>query len=246
MKLDVKIMGVKSRLPYIKRLVDRLGLTAADVVLDDRGESGGGSAWYNAKRAWGIALGDATHRLVIQDDVIVCDSFLYICNQIIEQLPEAAFAFSCGAWIRPEMRKGDSPYLQLRGCCISAQAIILPASCVHDMIAWSDNVFGAEYKHDDGRIGWYLAYHDIPTFTVIPSLVDHLQIDSVLPHHNRKDRNCRAWIGEDVGDQDWGNTDASISAFRPCNMWMNKSDPHYPAVASMMAAAKEKARAVVC
>lgn len=246
MKLDVKIMGVKSRHPYILRLVDNLGVSYDEVVLDDRGPNGGGSAWYNAKRAWGKTLGDATHRMVIQDDVIVCNGFLDICRQMITQLPEAAFAFSCGAWIRPEMRKGESPYLRLKGCCISAQAIILPAKHIPAMIVWSDDIFGPEYKHDDGRIGWYLAYHEVPTYTVIPSLVEHLQIDSVLPHHNRKDRNCRAWIGKDLGSQDWSNTDATISPYRPCNMWMNRKDPHYPRVAAMMAVAREKARAVGC
>ena len=246
MMLDVKIMGVKSRMAYILRLADRLGIGHENIVLDDRGQNGGGSAWYNAKRAWGKPLDGASHRMVIQDDVIVCNDFLNICGKIINQFPDAAFAFSCGAWIKPEMRKGESPYVRLKGCCISAQAIILPANHIYDMISWSDDLFGQEYKHDDGRIGWYLAYHGIPTYTVIPSLVDHLQIDSVIPHHNRKDRFCRAWIGEDIGQQDWANTDATISAYRPCNMWLNKKDPHYPGVMSMMAVAKEKARAVSC
>lgn len=246
MKLDVKIMGVQSRMPYITRLADCLGVSTENVVLDDRGPDGGGSAWYNAKRAWAMPLNGATHRLVIQDDVIVCDGFLGICGEIIKNLPNAAFAFSCGAWIKPEMRKSESPYIRLKGCCISAQAIILPAEYIHDMIAWSDDLFGPEYKHDDGRIGWYLAYHDVPTYTVIPSLVDHLQIESVIPHHNRKDRFCRAWIGEEIGVQDWANTDATVSAYRPCNMWMNANDPHYPGVLSMMEAARKKARAAAC
>ena len=244
MKLDIRIMGVKSRLPYIQRLAKHLNLAPENIVLDDRGPDGGGSAWYNAKRAWSMPTGDSTHRMVIQDDVIVCNDFLNICNQIIEQFPDAVFAFSGGAWIKPELRKTDSPYVRLKGSCISAQAIIMPVNLIHDMIVWSDDIFGEEYKHDDGRIGWYCAYHDVPTYTVIPSLVEHLQIDSVLPHHNRKDRNCRTWIGTDIGDQDWTNKNASITGFRPCNMWMNPNDPHFPAVKSMMCMAAEKARAI--
>lgn len=244
MKLDIRIMGVKSRMPLIRTLADRLELHPENIVLDDRGPNGGGSAWYNAKRAWSLPFGDATHRMVIQDDVIVCNDFLSICSTIIEQFPDAAFAFSGGAWIRTDMRKTDSPYVRLKGSCISAQAIILPVQLIHDMIAWSDDIFGTEYRHDDGRIGWYLAYHNIPTYTVIPSLVEHLQIDSVIPHHNRKDRNCRAWIGEDIGPQDWTNKNASVTAFRPCNMWLNKSDPHYHKVVGMMSVAAEKARAI--
>lgn len=244
MKLDIRIMGVRSRMMYIRRLANHLNVPASNIVIDDRGPGGGGDAWYNAKRAWTAPTGEATHRLVIQDDVIVCNGFVDICNQIIEQFPDAVFAFSCGAWIKPEMRKTDSPYVRLRGSCISAQAIIMPVKLIPDMIAWSDDTFGPEYKHDDGRIGWYCAYHDIPTYTVIPSLVEHLQIDSVIPHHNRKDRNCRTWIGTDIGEQDFTNINASVTGFRPCNMWLNPEDQRFPAVKSMMCMAAEKARAI--
>jgi len=246
MKLDIRIMAVKSRREYVLQLIDRLGLSEDCVVYDDRGPDGGGDAWYNAKRAWMKDPGDAMHRLVIQDDVLVCDGFRYICEQIISHFPDAVFAFSCGAWIRPEMRKTTSPYVRLRGSCISAQAIIMPVNLIHDMVAWSDDMFGADYRHDDGRIGWYCAYHDIPTYTVIPSLVEHMQIDSVIPHHNRKDRNCRTWIGPDIGKQDWTDKNASATGFRPCNMWLNPADPHYTAVKSMMCMAAEKARAISC
>ena len=247
MKLDVRIMAVKSRQKYVERLLDQMGVSENCVMYDDRGPDGGGGCWYNAKRIWMLPMGDATHRMIVTDDTIVCNDFLSICNKLIETMPGAVFAFACGAWLKPDMRKGNSPYIRLKGCAISGQAIILPKPYIHNMLSWSDEMFGEDYKHDDGRVGWYCAYHDIPVYSVIPSLVDHdMEPDTVIPHHNRKDRYCRPWIGRDIGEQDWSDTNASVSPLRMCNMWLNKNDPHIPQVNAMMAIAREKARAITC
>lgn len=227
-KLDVKIMGVKKRLPTIFDIINSTGLSASCVVLDNRGEKGGGDAWYNAKRAWTAPLPEGTtHRLVIQDDVMVCDGFIEICEKIITVFPDAIFALFGGTWIKPEMRKTDSPYIQVRGCGISGQAIIMPVEHIPKMIKWSDEVLGTDYKHDDGRIGFYALCNGVKVFGTIPDLTDHIPIDTCIRGHNRKDRISKCWIGKNVGNQDWDNTDYNKTPFMTNDIWIFKDKERY-------------------
>lgn len=223
-KLDVKIMGVKKRADMIAGLLKTTGLDISSVVLDDRGYTGGGDAWYNAKRAWLSPIPEGcTHRLVLQDDIVICDGFIEICEKIINVFPEAIFSLYGGTWITPKMRKTDSPYINVRGCGIGGVAIIMPVEHIPKMIAWSDSVFGKDYKHDDGRIGFYALCHAIKVFGTIPDLTDHLPVQTCIRGHNRKDRVSKTWIGKEIGKQDWDNTDYNNTPFMTNDIWINKN-----------------------
>lgn len=222
-KLDVKIMGVKKRVHYITDILNRTGLTTDCVVLDDRGIAGGGDAWYNAKRCWLAPIPEGvTHRMVLQDDILTCNDFVGICEKLINVFPDVIWALNGGTWILPTMRKNDSPYINVRGGGLSGQAVIIPVQHIRKMMEWSDSVFGETYKHDDGRIGFYALCNDVKVFGTIPSLVDHIQIDSVIPNHNSKKRICKTWIGEDIGIQDWDNKDYNNSPFMTNDIWINQ------------------------
>lgn len=241
MKLDVKIMGVKKRLPLIMNLVHRTGLDAKSVVLDDRGENGGGDAWYNAKRAWLAPLPEGTtHRMVLQDDICVCDDFIDICNKIISVFPDAIFALHGGSWITPNMKKTKSPYINVRGCGISGQAIIIPVHHIPKMMAWSDEVLGKEYKHDDGRIGFYALCNNVKVFGTIPDLTDHIPVDTCIRGHNRKDRVSKTWIGSNIGKQDWDNTDYNSTPLMTNDIWIWGDDERKENVQAIVSEAKRR------
>ena len=143
MKLDVRIMGVKTRRALIAEIIASAGLDPSCIVFDDRGENGGGDCWYTAKKAWLAPLPEGTtHRLVLQDDVLVCDNFVQICDKIIEVFPEVAWNLYNGPWVRAEMKKTASPYINFRGCKCGGPAIILPVQHIKPMIEWSDGVYG--------------------------------------------------------------------------------------------------------
>lgn len=243
MKLDIKIMGVEKRLPLIEETLKRTGLPHECVVLDDRGYGGANDAWYNAKRAWlaPLPLG-TTHRLVLQDDALVCDGFVEIVNKIIAQFPDAMWMLNGNTWIEPEMRKTRSPYIKIRGGKTTGEAIILPVEHIRPMIEWSDDMFGETYKHDDSRIGWYCAYHSVPVMSTIPSLVDHLPVETCIKHHNRKDRVSHTWVGVDIGEQDWGTPYYNTSPLLMSYTWLPKDDPHWPRVRKMEKIARMRAR----
>ena len=225
-KVDCKIMGVTARLQYIKALKTRLGLTWEDCVFDDRGYTGGGDAWYNAKRAWTAPLAaDVTHRLVLQDDAIVCDGFLEAVHKAVGKHPEAAWSFYNKHTIRIK-RTHDTPYFRQNGGQTGGVALLLPVAHIRRMIDWSDGIFGAKYKHDDSRFGWYCQANEVPFYGLEPSLVGHRSIDSTIPHHNDKRRRCGDFA-EDVRGINFAADEANESAWCLPYIWLNKNDPNY-------------------
>lgn len=245
-KLDIKLMGVKKRRALMLETLSRTGLDPSCIVFDDRGESGGGNCWYTAKKAWLAPLPEGTtHRLVLQDDALVCNDFVETVNKIVETFPDVAWALNGGVWLKESMRKTESPYINLRGAKCSGEAIIFPVEHIKPMIEWSDSIFGEEYIHDMTRYGYYCAYHKIRMFGTIPSLVDHLQVDSFIPHHNRRDRVCKTWIGENLGEQDWGNKDYNESPVILSNIWLPKNDERWEKVNEIVRISKENARSDV-
>lgn len=243
MKIDIRIMGVEKRLPLIRDILARTGLPESCVVLDDRGFAGAGSAWYTAKKAWLAPLPEGTtHRLVLQDDADVCDNFIGLVNKCVGKFPNVAWTFYSATWITPDMKKHNSPYIRIRGCRVGGVALLLPVEHIQRMIDWSDGVFGEDFKHDDARVGWYCAYNAVPMFTTIPSLSEHKPVDTCIPHHHRKDRVAKTWIGRDVSNQNWDSVHYSESPIIVNHIWLPKDHPRWPQVNAMVERAKARVK----
>ena len=227
MKLDAKIMAVKARRALVAELLNDTGLSMKDVVFDDRGDNGGGDAWYTAKKTWLSPLSEgATHRLVIQDDCMVCDGFLEICKKIINVFPDVIWCFHGGNWLTKDMRKNNSPYINIKGCVTAGPAIIIPKQHIEKMISWSDEMLGADYRHDDCRIGLYALCNGVKVFSTIPSLVEHIGAQSFCKGHTSRGRVCNLWIGKNIGVQDWDNVDFNTSPLITNDTWLNpKKEP---------------------
>lgn len=245
MKLDIKIMAVKARRAMVAQLLSETKLPADIVVYDDRGEKGGGDAWYTAKKAWLSPLEKgATHRLVIQDDCEICDNFIEICKKIITVFPDVIWCFHGGTWIDKSVRKNNSPYVNIKGCNTCGPAIILPVQHIKPMIEWSDGILGETYKHDDCRIGLYALCNDVKVFTTIPSLTTHIGFQSFIRGHTSRGRVCKLWIGKDIGVQDWDNTEYGETPLRTNNTWIDpeKEPEKQKRILKMIAEAKERLR----
>lgn len=126
MKVDVRIMAVRARREkFILPLLESLGLSEDETVIyDDRGRKG--DAMYNAKRAW-MSPGDndATHRIVLQDDVELSSGFLEIAEKCADNFPLAVFSFF-NTRIDDCSFSPVTPYVKVRGCGVYGQAIMMP------------------------------------------------------------------------------------------------------------------------
>lgn len=219
MKIDVKIMAVASRRKYAEYLKSEI--PCATIVYDDRGVNGGGDAWYNARRIWGADPEDFTHRLVIQDDAILCDGFMEYVEKCVNFKPDAVWSFHVGWKAEKTFRDADTPYIKINGCKTSGQAVLMPIKHCSQMISETDFYFGQEYKHDDSRIGWFCAYNNIEMFGTNPQLVDHRQIESTLKYHNAK-RYSRTFV-TDVSDLNWNSNEYAETPIVYSHLWIENN-----------------------
>lgn len=194
-------------------------------VVYDPEPDGPRQAWRTYRRALletpGIDAYGAppSHRLVIQDDTIVCVGFNQAVRKAVAARPDRLIALHTGSqswahWsaILNASERGSS-WAELpndRWCPAVALVwpfeLICPFVCFCDDMHWPDN-FGA----DDERIGKWLAAHGMSALATVPSLVEHPDTEpSVIRKYNHNGQGsgnrvaaCFAGPGCDVSTIDW-------------------------------------------
>lgn len=241
MRIDVKIMSVLSRKKYACELAKTIEISNDNIVFDDRGINGGGSAWYNAKRIWSLDTNGFSHRLVLQDDILLCNDFLNYVEKCVEKYPDVIWTFYNGVWIKPEFKRKDTPYTIVKGGALSGQAVCIPIQYIQNMIEWTDEILGYDFKHDDGRIGFYSLCNDIPVMCTIPSLVNHdNDVKSCIPNHNNRNRRSSTFY--DPKSENWDSEEINYTTLLTNEIWLPKNHPRKGVVETMKKNAITKER----
>ncbi len=182
MKLDVHIYGLHERDNTLVSLAKKLKVKAANIHYDDRSKEERGGCLYAAKRAWlaGVPK-NVTHRLVLPDDVDVCDGFIDICYKIIETHPDkviSLFPFDF-------MRKTDgvdeinTPYFVARH--LTGAGIIMPIKYIKPCFDYIDLCCKfSDNSPDDEAIQEWLDLNNIPIITTIPAILQHIGDNSIV------------------------------------------------------------------
>ena len=204
-KLDVRIMAHPSRREGVLRILNDLGMDESIVVYDDRPH--GGNPFYTARKTWGFPLpSGATHRLVLQDDAVLCKDFLQQVARAIEHFPDAVWSL----WMKeltPKHQKGSSPYVRISGGTVYGVGVVMPVHLIDEVFKWSTFVLGEDYTHDDNAIGQYCKFHAIPIMTTIPGLIQHgAPTESIVNRtHNSPKKVSRVYQYD--APKDFDNTD---------------------------------------
>lgn len=216
-------MGVPSRRKNIEQNQKKLGVESGNIFYDMQKN---GCMW-NALRTWGSPTKeDTTHLLVLQDDVEVVDNFLEVCQVMIDTFPDAIFGL-CDRSVTFSDKKEGTPYLKLRRCDVSGQAIIMPVKYINKFIAfYHKNLKG--YPHDDGAIMMFAIINDVEVFTTIPSTVQHIEPErSVISHtHNSAGKISRVYMGsKSLAVEPFKTKDFGLSRKHPLDTGLNKNHP---------------------
>lgn len=164
---DVRIMAHPSRRNHVLKILEWLGMDEDIVIYDDRQVSG--DAIYNAERAWKSKFTKSvTHRLVLQDDVLLCDDFLTHVSEIINNVPDKLISL-----FNMQEDKLNKIGVYFFANNISGCGIIMPIE--HIKPCW-------EYIHscqnyinkDDVMISRYFYHNNIQGITTIPPLIQHI------------------------------------------------------------------------
>lgn len=153
-----------------RRLVEamRRELPAAEVLVDarrigDHHIANRRGCWPMAKLAWSAELLGATHRLVLEDDAVLCDGFAELAAAAIADQPAAALSLFRGA----------------RSCSV---ATILPVAIIAPWLAWAEAGEERVRPHHDQLIDLGMAALGVTHLYADPSLVEHAGVASLLDH----------------------------------------------------------------
>ena len=169
-------------------------------VIEDHDRVG---PWPTARRAWLSAAPDATHHVVVQDDVLPCERFFEHMRAALAAAPDSMVcAYSNNRLAQaPEVATSSWVYIPDNAW---GQCLAMPSSRARHYVEWCDQVVPASYPHDDGRFHLYACSQGLPVLCTQPSLVDHLGADSsTLGHRGRFPQRARVFEAQISPTKDW-------------------------------------------
>ncbi|MFI5617966.1 NAD-dependent epimerase/dehydratase family protein [Streptomyces sp. NPDC051567] len=151
-------------------------------VVTDPQPEGPPTALRSAALAWDAVEPDATHHLVLQDDVVLADGFFAYAEQVAAAVPHEALAFYTG-W---EGRTGAATRLAALAGQEWTYAVEEHAPCLALMlpadVARGYAAFAAEHGSGwpyDVVVQRYLNALGVPIRVSVPSTVDHSEVPSI-------------------------------------------------------------------
>ena len=179
--ISIKIVGVREREYMIDEMNRQLQLPAGDIIYDER--PGGGYAFPILKKAWldPFAEGE-THRIVLNDDLELCDDFINICNQIAKAQPNSIVSFFStyfnSSYCDQEIQKLQTPYVRhdvgIFGC-----AIMMPKNVAIECMEFTSMNY-PDIKFESRAFTEFARERGIHIITTLPGLVQHIGDESLV------------------------------------------------------------------
>ncbi|MCF3165785.1 hypothetical protein IPZ64_02395 [Streptomyces violaceoruber] len=167
-----------SRDGAIGRVLDRLAPLAPRLVADPQ-PAGPRSPLRTAKRAWRAVAEGATHHLVLQDDVEVCEDFAAHLLSAVQARPDDAIALYVNAdspsnsyTVRHAAIVGAPWAALVPGEFVPTLGLVIPA---HLALALADflDTLPDDFRDDDAFVDLFCRLNDLPVYATVPNLVEH-------------------------------------------------------------------------
>ncbi|MFF5204969.1 hypothetical protein [Streptosporangium sp. NPDC000396] len=189
-RLSVVIMHHPARSGLLDRLLSDCARLAPRVVLDPR-PGDFASPLRTAKLAWAAVTEDATHHLVLQDDVRLADGFTTQLPALLARHPDRALTLYT-SWHTPQ-----NSYLVRLATVLGASlaplsarewtptlGLVLPAARARQLAAFLAG-FPDEARDEDWLVLTFLRRLRTPVLATIPHLVDHTESGTLAGHPGR-------------------------------------------------------------
>lgn len=198
MNISVTIQTHPLRLEMAELLAAEIG---ADVTVDPDPDHPLRSPWRCYRHALETTPADATHRVVIQDDVTACRDFAAVLPAAVAARPYRLLSFFVGGVPIEHSRaimqscENDDSWAQLdaqRWC--PAVALAWPVQLIEPFLQFVDaQPWPETFRSDDEIIGHWLRASNQLALATVPSLIEHPDVvESLLgPRRN--------WAGENRG-----------------------------------------------
>ncbi|MEU5403281.1 hypothetical protein ABZ348_28775 [Streptomyces sp. NPDC005963] len=203
-----RLSGVVMTHPKRREAAEKLALTAppgALRVVMDPDPTGTPSVLRTALAAWSSIEEDATHQLVIQDDMMLSENFFERVRLAIKAMPDAALALFAlwdsrnGAAVRWGAMTG-ARWVGAVNEYFPCVAIVLPRPIAEGFVTYGRSRLGA--WPDDILMYRYLREHDVPRYVSVPNLAEHEDRGSISGNAFRGPRRSVCFLPSDpVGDE---------------------------------------------
>ncbi|MFJ8671610.1 NAD-dependent epimerase/dehydratase family protein [Streptomyces sp. NPDC093589] len=199
-KLSGAVMAHPKRMKEAQRLADADAKGRIRVTVDPDPE-GRPTALRTALVSWGCVPPDATHHLVLQDDVLLAEGFYEHAERVASEVPHEAVAFYAG-W---EARNGavarlaaltGSPWAYTLQEHVPCQALMLPADVARGYAAFHE-AHGEGWPYDV-VVQQYLNSLGIPVRFTTPSTVQHDEVPSIAGNSYHGFRQATLFSGKAV------------------------------------------------
>lgn len=157
-----------------------LGLT----IVSDPDPAGAPSAWRTARRAWSAVSPDATHHLVLQDDLVLASGFAETLTAAIESRPRDAISLfvewgsRTASAIRVASVHGRS-WAPVVDDYIPCAALVLPTQIARGFSRFAAET-SSESDPDDVVLLDYLASVGVQPVALVANPVEHDLVESVV------------------------------------------------------------------
>jgi hypothetical protein len=203
-RISAVIMHHPKRAGRLPALLRSCGTLDPRVVADpDPG--GPPSPLRTAKRAWAAIGEDATHHLVLQDDVTVIAGFDRHLRAAVAARPYHGITLQMGwnslpnsYFVRLAAATG-SPWAALSPSWTPTYGLVLPAARARELATHLATV-PDEVRHDDRVITPYLAGNGIPVLGPVPDLLEHQDTESLADNAADGNRHATAFLPESSVD----------------------------------------------
>lgn len=192
------------------------------MVLDPEREG----IWPTTRKAWDVALEhatpDTTHIMIIQDDIMPCDTFVENLNAALTAVPDKPVVTYS---IRRTVQEAADEVRWALSADNIQQGTAIPIDWVQPFLDWSDVSLLAGYPHDDRRLcAWLIWTEKTPVWMTVPPLFQHVGHAESLVGHSNVTRYSKTWR-QDLPVFDWSDTTKPLSG-NSVGSWINQVRAH--------------------
>ena len=192
-KLSVAIMlapWVPERVENVKKLLEQI--PDATVIIAEYGKG----IWHTAQRAWLALDPEATHHLVLQDDIELCQDFYEGAIKALTAQPNSLVSLY---FVKASAVNGHWGFLPNAP---TGLALCMPVPYIEPYLKWCRENISPDFPHDDYRFYFFAQNINKPVRFTYPALVNDLWF---LSAHGqpRPDKRTSAFLEGSALDIDW-------------------------------------------
>ncbi|MEV4511691.1 hypothetical protein AB0K00_22290 [Dactylosporangium sp. NPDC049525] len=210
-RISTVVMTHPDRIESAQRLVDAHPDMSIRIVLDPRPD-GPPAAVRTARRAWSAMPGDASHHLVLQDDVRGTAHLGQHVTSAVAAMPDSPLCFftewgsKTAQAVRMAALCGDA-WAEIVDHLHTSQAVLLPAALVRQLQAHmaTPGVADDDAVADADLLFGFLRERGTTPLVSVPNLVEHIELPSLLGNDILRGPRHSPCFDPSLPTHDWGS-----------------------------------------